>query len=138
MSEHEHRESHVEETEPDALVTASIGIIGTILLVIIVVFVQGLYERMAAAEFKTKVVLQTPEELHALQVAQLEKFQVRWVDKEHGYVAIPIERAMHLLIEDPQAAAPIIVPIPPTPPAPPAGAAPASGAVPAPVQAPAK
>jgi hypothetical protein len=33
-----------------------------------------------------------------------------WVDKKNGFVAIPIEKAMQLLIADPDPAAPIVIP----------------------------
>jgi len=107
--------------DPDALTTATVGLVGTILVVVAVVFLQGLYESVNRSEFQRKVVNEAPAELRALRAAQLKRLHaIAWVDKRNGIVAIPIERAMELLAADPGLAAPIIVPAPPAT----AGAAP--------------
>jgi hypothetical protein len=104
----------VEEADPDALTTATVGIVGMILVVVVVVFVQGLYESMHDAEFEKKVVAEVPEELRSLRAAQRARLaETGWVDKSKGIVAIPIERAMALLAADPNPGAPIITAAPP-------------------------
>ena len=104
----------VDAPDPDALPTAMVGIVGAILLIIAVVLLQGLYLGASRSELQRKVVDATPAELHDLQVAQLARLhRMGWVDKKNGFVSIPIERAMRLLVDDPKAAAPIIVPAPP-------------------------
>ena len=121
MNEHKPRESTVDAPDPDALTTATVGIVGTILVVIVVVFVQGLYESVNRSEFQRKVVAEVPAELRNLRAAQLTRLHATgWVDKQNGFVAIPIEKAMELLAADPNPAAPIILPEPPAPPASPA------------------
>jgi hypothetical protein len=81
------------------------------------VFVQGLYESVNRAEFERKVVSEAPAELRNLRAAQQTRLHATgWVDKQNGFVAIPIEKAMELLIEDPDPAAPIILPEPPATP----------------------
>ena len=118
MSEHENRESAVDAPDPDALATATVGIVGTILVIVVVVFVQGLYESVNRSEFQRKVVDEVPAELRALRAAQLTRLHARgWVDRRNGLVAIPIERAMELLASDPNPAAPIVLPEPPASPA---------------------
>ena len=118
MSEHEQRESTIDAPDPDALTTATVGIVGTILVIVVVVFVQGLYESVNRSEFQRKVVNETPTELRNLRAAQRTRLHATgWVDKKNGFVAIPIERAMELLASDPNPAAPIILPEPPAPPA---------------------
>jgi hypothetical protein len=114
LSENEQRVSPADPPDPDALTTATVGIVGTILVIAAVVFLQGLYESVNRSEFQRKVVNETPGELSELRAAQLRRLHaMAWVDKPHGIVAIPIEKAMALLVADPSLAAPIIVPAPP-------------------------
>ena len=118
MSEKHPIEPHIDAPDPDALTTATIGIAGTIIVIVVVLFVQGLYERVSRAELTRKVVAVAPEELRNLRAAQLTRLHAMgWVDKKNGYVAIPIDRAMALLAADPNPAAPIVLPAPaPEPP----------------------
>ena len=100
---------HIETADPDTLTLATVGIAGTILVIVVVVFVQGLYESMERAEFQRKVVAEVPAELRGLRAAQRARLsETLWVDKNNGIVAIPIERAMELLAADPDPAAPIV------------------------------
>lgn len=115
MSENEQRVPPADPPDPDALTTATVGIVGTILVIAAVVFLQGLYESVNRSEFQRKIVVEAPGELNQLRAAQLRRLHATgWVDRQHGIVAIPIERAMALLVADPGLAAPIIVPAPPT------------------------
>ena len=111
LSENERRDFPADPPDPDALTTATVGIVGTILVIVVVVFVQGLYESVNRSEFKRKIVNEAPAELRNLRAAQLTRLHATgWVDKKNGFVAIPIEKAMELLVADPKLAAPIIVP----------------------------
>jgi hypothetical protein len=117
LSESEPRVSPIETEDPDALTTATVGIVGTLIVIIVVVFLQGLYEKQKREEFQRKVVDEVPIELRNLRAAQLAQLQATgWIDKEKGIVAIPIERAMALLAADPNPAAPIVVAPPPSTP----------------------
>ncbi len=118
------KEPLLNEPDPDPLTTATVGIVGTLLVIIVVVFVQGLYESVNRAEFERKIVREIPAELRSLRAAQQTRLQATgWVDKQNGIVAVPIEKAMELLTQDPDPAAPIILPAPPeTPLATPAAA----------------
>jgi len=119
LSEKRKIEPDVDAPDPDALTTATIGIVGTIAVVVVVLFVQGLYERVNHSERTRKVVSVAPEELRTLRAAQLARLQrTGWVDRPNGYVAIPIDKAMTLLANDPKLAAPIVLPAPPAAPAP--------------------
>lgn len=105
MSAPEHgvvpKPSAVEEDDPDALMTAVVGIAGFALLFVIIVFLQGLFERTSWNEFERKVVEETPQELQALRASQLEQLGgYRIVDPAAGTVALPIERAMELVIQE--------------------------------------
>jgi len=102
--------SHVEQSEPDAFQIMFIGALGSILVVVSVFVVQGLYERRRHYEFQRKIVAETPRDLTEAREQQLAKFQPRWIDREHGIVALPIERAMELLAASPDPAAPVGAP----------------------------
>ena len=116
MSEHEHHASHVEESDPDSTMTFTVIVVGTILLAVIVVFIQGLYERANRAELGRKVVSETPAELHRLRVEQLTRLNaMAWVDRKNGIVAVPIDKAIDLMLADPNPAAPVVLPVPPSP-----------------------
>lgn len=124
MSEHGRNHPATEEPDPDALTTATVGIVGIILVMIVVVLVQGFYESANRREFEKKVGAVAPGEIRSLRAAQLLRLHATgWVDRKNGFVAIPIEKSIELLIADPNPAAPIILPAPPAaPPAsPPAG-----------------
>ena len=114
LSENEGREAPMDAPDPDALTTATVGVVGTILVIAAVVFVQGLYESANRSEFQRKIVNEAPAELRDLRAGQLKRLHATaWVDKRNGFVAIPIEKAMELMVADPSLAAPIIVPAPP-------------------------
>ena len=70
MSETVRPTSAVEESDPDTLQIAFVGIIGAILLVTVVAFLQGLYERVQRREVQRKVVDVTPLERETLRVHQ--------------------------------------------------------------------
>lgn len=88
------------EDDPDSSATVTIGIAGAILLVVVVVALQGLFGQASRAEFRRKVEAEKPVELESLRATQLEQIGTyRWVDPKQGVVAIPIDRAMELLVE---------------------------------------
>jgi hypothetical protein len=104
----EHRPSSIETTDPDWAQTVFVGILGTAVLVIVIVFVQGLYGRTNRSEFERKVVAEEPLEYRDLRAKQLAKLhETGWVDRKNGIVAIPIEKAMALMAADPNPAAPV-------------------------------
>lgn len=93
--------SNIEESDPDAFSTVSIGAVGVILLVVIIVAVEALFAQVSRTEFERKVVQEAPQELRSLRAAQLEQLGgYRSVDPKGGAVTIPVERAMQLLIEE--------------------------------------
>lgn len=105
----EHRVSPIETAEPDWGTTAKVGLLGSIVLLIVIVFVQGLYGRANRSEFDRKVVSEQPQEYRDLRAKQLAQLQVSgWVDEQGGIAAVPIERAMELMAADPDPAAPIV------------------------------
>lgn len=87
--------------DPDAPMTLVIGIAGALLLFALVVSLQALYGAAERSEFRRKVVEEKPIELQSSRASQLEKLAAyRLVDPVGGVVAIPIERAMDLVVEE--------------------------------------
>lgn len=115
MSEPSRIETHVDTSDPDAAMTFTVLLVGGILLAAIILLIQGLYERAEEAQFERKVVAEVPDELRRLRIDQLERLAgVRWVDKAHGIVTMPIDRAIAALVAEPNPAAPVAVPSPAT------------------------
>ncbi len=102
MSEHQiETVSGVEESDPDAFSTITIGIVSVLLLVVVIVAVEAMFAQQAQAEFERKVVAESPEEIRSLRAAQLGQISgYRVVDPKAGVVAVPIDRAMELVIEE--------------------------------------
>ena len=101
MNEPELHDATIDEADPDASATLLVVVVGTILVVAVVVFVQGMYERVSRGEFQRKVVAESPLELQQLQTGQRLRLQgMTWVDKREGIVTIPIEEAMALVVRE--------------------------------------
>jgi len=87
--------------DPSSSNTLIVGFVGAVLIFVICVLLQVVYHRTIEHERQAKIIDQQPEELRRLQVQQAEQLHgYRWVDKEGGVVAIPIDRAMELVVED--------------------------------------
>ena len=99
--------SHVidlDEADPQTGPTTIAALILGFVVVASSLWIEALYRKTADAERVRKVISQEPAELRTLQAGQLDQLRdYRWVDQAHGVVAVPIERAMELVIEDSQA-----------------------------------
>ena len=90
-----------ETGEPNTPLTALVGIGFAVALFVLVVFLQAFFYQEQRAEHARKVVAVAPEELSQLRAKQLgELHGYRWVDEKAGVVAIPIGRAMDLVVRD--------------------------------------
>jgi hypothetical protein len=92
----------VRETgEPNTTLTAVLGVVFALALFALVVFLQAFFYRQEAEENVRKVVAVAPEDLARLKAQQLETLHgYRYVDARAGVVAIPIDRAMELVVRD--------------------------------------
>jgi hypothetical protein len=82
-------------------VIAAIGLVAVLLLVAFVLFLQVVYYQADAWQEEEKVIPQQPRELIDLQTRQqVILASYRWVDAKKGTVAIPIDRAMTLVLAD--------------------------------------
>lgn len=96
-----------EERDPRSAMTLVIGAVGVVLLAVLVILLQALFYRTAEAERWRKVVSQPPQELRQLQAGQLDRINsYRWIDEPNGVVAVPIDRAMELVLEEARSGAP--------------------------------
>lgn len=93
--------------EPNAPLTALIGIVSAIVLFVVVVLLQALFYRAEQVENVRKVVAVAPQELSQLRAEQLELLHsYKVVDQQKGVVAIPIDLAMKLIVQEAGRSAP--------------------------------
>ncbi len=90
-----------ETGEPNTPLTALVGVVFAIVLFALVVSLQALFYRQEADENERKAVSSPPEELARARTEQLETLHgYRYVDARAGVVAIPIDRAMELVVRE--------------------------------------
>ncbi len=89
------------ESDPQTGPTIVAAAVGTLVLLASVFWIEALYRGTVEAERNRKVVAQVPAELKSVQASQLDQLHgYRWVDRTQGVVAIPVERAMELVIAE--------------------------------------
>ena len=90
--------------ERDNLDIHGIALILTVLVlvtVIVVISLQIVYFVASEQQFRRKVVDVTAVEVEALNRKQSEELRgYRWIDREQGIVAIPIDRAIALVAQE--------------------------------------
>jgi hypothetical protein len=93
----------IEEADPKSSSTILVGVVGSVLLVVLVILLEALYFRTAQVEHERKIIAEQPQQLRALQAKQRELLGgYRIVDAGQQTVAIPIERAMELVVAEAQ------------------------------------
>ena len=106
MSKHYEHNIHDHE-DPSAGYTWMIGLVGTVLLVVTVLATAALYYNVQAAQNKESVIEPTRIDVKQLRAKQLQVLSntPHWVEREDEsgeikrYLAIPIDRAIQLVIE---------------------------------------
>jgi hypothetical protein len=88
------------DTDTNAGSIVAVGLIGSILLVVVVVALEALFGHAAEAEARRKVVAVGNEALRGYTAEQLQKLRGYRSDPATGAVAIPIERAMELVVQE--------------------------------------
>jgi hypothetical protein len=98
-----------ERVERDDLNTPAIvtvGIVASVAVFAIIVALQAWFAQAQREEHQLKVVAPRFEELVGVVAEQQTQLHTyRWVDRQNGVVAIPIERAMELVARERQGAA---------------------------------
>lgn len=78
-----------------------VGIVGAILLFAVIVGLSALFLSVQQSEEEKKAQSQGPGELRRLRAEQIQSLsEYRWVDAENGIVAVPIDRAMDLVVRE--------------------------------------
>ena len=96
----------VERDELNTPAIVTVGIVASVAVFAIIVALQAWFAQAQRAEHQLKVVAPRSEELAGVVAEQQTQLHTyRWVDRQRGVVAIPIERAMELTIADFRAAA---------------------------------
>ncbi|HKQ59760.1 MAG TPA: hypothetical protein VJS92_00665 [Candidatus Polarisedimenticolaceae bacterium] len=89
------------ERDPRALPTLFVGTLSALLIVLSVLGLEVLYQVTAGSERQRKVVAASAEELERVRAEQLERLAgYRWVDRSKGVVAIPVDRAIELMLNE--------------------------------------
>ena len=87
--------------DPSASSTAYVGVVFVLVFVVALIALIGYFDRVSEGEFEAKVVDRPTTAVRALETEQLgELHEYRWIDRDAGTVAIPIERAMDLVVEE--------------------------------------
>ncbi len=82
-------------------VIALVGLISALLFFASIILLQVMFYRIEAQQRYEKDISQPPAELTALvQQQQARLAEYRWVDEKKGVVAIPIDRAMELVVAE--------------------------------------
>jgi hypothetical protein len=85
----------------DTPLIITVGVLLVILTFVLILLLQAGFYRADAEENTRKVVAPRNEELASLRAAQeADLHTYRWIDKEKGHVAIPIERAMAEVVRE--------------------------------------
>jgi len=83
------------------------GLIGAVVLVVIILVLQGLFFKARQNQLEKKAASNPAQELITLRAEQLQKLhEYRWVDQPAGVAAIPIERAMELVVREARTSSP--------------------------------
>lgn len=89
------------QSDPDVPRILYLGVVGIILVFVTIVGLQVIFYQAEKAEIARKAAQHGPEEVYRLRAAQLERLnEYRWVDRKTNTVAIPIERAMGLAMDE--------------------------------------
>ncbi len=77
------------------------GILLSVLVLVLILLVQGWFYKAQSDEYVRKIIEPRAEELASANAEQQEALHsYRVVDAEQGTVAIPIERAMELVVRE--------------------------------------
>ncbi|MGE5235256.1 MAG: hypothetical protein ACM3O7_02765 [Acidobacteriota bacterium] len=86
--------------DPNTPMTVIVGLMSALLLFVVVVLLQAFFYHSEREENRRKVVAVTPQELAQVRAQQQEVLHsYRWIDQQKKVVAIPIDRAISLLVE---------------------------------------
>ncbi len=95
----------VEKDELNTPAIVTMGIVGALGLFVAIVALQAWFAKLQRDEYQRRMVAPKSEELAGVIADQQEQLNTyRWIDREKGVVAVPIERAMELVTREQEAA----------------------------------
>ena len=85
----------------DAPLIAVLGFIGALLVFLLIIGLEVLFYSMERDERERKYIERAPAEFSQLQAQQMARLtEYRYLDPKKGVVAIPVDRAMELVVEE--------------------------------------
>jgi len=90
-----------QQRDPNTSGVLLVGIVGSIVLFAVVVALIGLYQSVEHQQLQDKVYNTVPQELSQLRAKQIAQINgYRHMPGDDGRVALPIERAMELSVDE--------------------------------------
>jgi hypothetical protein len=90
-----------QQRDPDSPMVLLVGFVGSILLFAVVVALVAIYQQVEQQQLQDKVYNVVPQELSQLQAKQRAQLNgYRHLPGDDGRVALPIERAMALSVDE--------------------------------------
>ena len=88
------------EGDPKTGLTAVVGIVGTLVLILVIVGLQALFYHVEGDVY-SEIYAEPNLDVRMVRAQQLEVLNsYGWVDREKGVARIPIDRAMEMVIAD--------------------------------------
>jgi hypothetical protein len=78
-----------------------VGIVGAVLVFAFIIALNALFLRVEESEVAEKTAGEAPSDLRLAENEQQALLtEYRWIDQEKGIVAVPIDRAIELMLEE--------------------------------------
>ncbi len=99
-----------QQRDPNSSGVLLVGVVGSIVLFAVVIALIGLYQSVEHQQLQDKVYNIVPQELSQLRAKQIAQINgYRHMPGDDGRVALPIERAMELSVDELNALQPPVV-----------------------------
>ena len=90
-----------DESDPNSRMTLIVGFIGTVVTIAIVIWLIAMFNIQFSKEVERKEAMRPPVEIQQYRAEQESRLHsYDWVDPQAGVVAIPIERAMEIVVRE--------------------------------------
>jgi hypothetical protein len=90
--------------DPSIGPTAIVGVVGTVVTIVLVTLLHSYYGHALKGEVARKVLAQPAVAVDQVRAEQLRQInEYRWIDPKTKVVAIPIDRAMELVVAEKRA-----------------------------------
>jgi len=90
-----------DQSDPNSRMTLIVGFIGVVVTIAIVIWLIAMFNIELSKEVERKEAMRPPVEIQQYRAEQESRLHgYEWVDTEAGVVAIPIERAMEIVVRE--------------------------------------